>query len=121
MVTGALEEARRAKAIGASLEAAPVLHVEDPADRALLACVDFAEICITSGLEVTDAPVPADAFRLDDVPGIAAVVRRAQGRKCARCWRVLEEVGRDPRYPETCRRCADTLGALAFPPAEPAA
>ena len=52
VVTGALEEARRAKEIGSSLEAAPVLHVEAESDRQLLAGVDFAEICITSGREV---------------------------------------------------------------------
>ncbi|RMF71164.1 MAG: isoleucine--tRNA ligase [Alphaproteobacteria bacterium] len=116
VVTGALEEARRARKIGSSLEAAPVLHVENTEDRALLAAVDFAEICITSGLEVVAEPAPEEAFRLPEVPGIAVRVRRAPGTKCARCWRVLEEVGEDPRYPVTCRRCADTLAELAFPP-----
>ncbi len=116
VVTGALEEARRAKEIGSSLAAAPVLYVPDESDRHLLAGVDFAEICITSGLEVVAGPAPSEAFRLPEVPGIACIVRQAPGSKCARCWRVLEEVGENPRYPATCRRCADALADLAFPP-----
>src|SRR5262249_51924196 len=47
VVTGALEVARRDKRIGASLEAAPRVFVEDGGLRASLQNVDFAELCIT--------------------------------------------------------------------------
>ena len=81
VVTGALEVERRDKRIGASLEAAPVVHVADPRLRAALASVDFADVCITSDLTLTDAPAPADAFTLDDVPGVAVVPALADGRE----------------------------------------
>jgi len=103
-VTGALEIERTAKRIGASLEVAPVVHVEDAAVRAILDSVDFAALCITSGIAITaDAP-PEGAFRLADAPGIAVVPAKAPGAKCARCWKTLPEVGRfaDPRL---CERC----------------
>ncbi len=44
VVTGALEVARRDKVIGASLEAAPLLYLDDQADRAILDGLDLAEI-----------------------------------------------------------------------------
>ena len=58
VVTGALELERRDKRIGASLEAAPVVHVADAALRAALASVDFADVCITSDLTLSADPAP---------------------------------------------------------------
>jgi isoleucyl-tRNA synthetase len=110
VVTGALELQRKNKVIGASLEADPVLYVEDAADAALFAGLDLAEISITSGAAVATGEAPADAFRLPDVPGAATVFRAAQGDKCARCWRVLPEVGEVPEHPDLCHRCADAVG-----------
>ena len=109
VVTGALEMERREKRIGASLEAAPVVHVEDAGLRALLAEVNFADVCITSDLTLTDAPAPAAAFRLEDVSGVAVVARPAEGAKCARCWKVLLDVG-SHAHPATCARCDAVLG-----------
>ncbi len=110
VATGALEIARADKRIGASLQADPELFISDPADRALLASIDMAEIAITSDMTITAAPPPEDAFTLPDVPGVGVVVALASGEKCGRCWRVLEEVGEDPAHPELCHRCA---GAVA--------
>jgi isoleucyl-tRNA synthetase len=112
VVTGALEIERGRKAIGSSLEAAPVVHVEDQALAALLAGVDMAEVCITSGLAITREPAPAEAFRLPDVPGVAVVVQRAPGQKCARSWRYDVAVGSDPDFPEVTPRDAMALREL---------
>ena len=109
VVTGALEIERAQKRIGASLEAAPVVHVEDAGLRELAASIDFAEVCITSGLELTDAPAPDGAFRLEDVPGVAVVPVRAEGRKCARSWKISPLVGSDPDYPDVTPRDAAAL------------
>ncbi len=109
VVTGALEIERAQKRIGASLEAAPVVHVEDKDLAALLGTVDFADVCITSAITVTTGAAPDDAFRLDDVPGTAVVSRRAEGRKCARSWRWTTEVGADPEYPDVTPRDAEAL------------
>jgi isoleucyl-tRNA synthetase len=107
VVTGALEPVRAAKVIGASLEAAPVVHC-DRATRALLEAADFADLCIVSAVEFREDGGPADAFRLPDVPGIAVVFAPAAGAKCARCWRILPDVGRHA-HPATCARCDDAL------------
>ncbi|MDF2232120.1 isoleucine--tRNA ligase [Albimonas sp. CAU 1670] len=109
VVTGALEIERREKRIGASLEAAPSVHVEDAEVRAALASVDFADLCITSSIEVTADPAPAEGFRLPDVPGVAVVFAEAEGEKCARCWKVLPDVG-SHSHAGVCGRCEAALG-----------
>ncbi|WP_075216973.1 isoleucine--tRNA ligase [Mongoliimonas terrestris] len=109
VVTGALEVERAAKRIGSSLEAAPVVHIADPALMAAVADLDLAEICITSQITVTDAPAPDGAFRLDDVAEVAVVPTKAEGRKCARSWKVLPEVGSDPDYPDLTLRDAEAM------------
>jgi isoleucyl-tRNA synthetase len=108
-VTAALEIQRTAKTIGASLEAAPVVHVEDEAALAALKSVDFAEVCITSGITLTADPTPAEAFRLPEVPGVGVVFEMAPGEKCDRCWRILPDVGTHS-HPGTCARCDEVLG-----------
>ena len=110
VVTGALEIERREKRIGASLEAAPVVHVADPALRAVLEAAGFADLCITSGIRLTGDPAPEGAFALEDAPGIAVLPDRAEGAKCARCWKVLPDVGTHP-HPATCARCDAVLEA----------
>jgi isoleucyl-tRNA synthetase len=109
VVTAALEVQRTAKVIGASLEAAPVVHVADAAVLAALKSVDFAELCITSGLQLTADPEPEEAFRLPEVPGIAVVFELADGEKCQRCWQILPDVG-SHKHAHTCARCNAALG-----------
>jgi isoleucyl-tRNA synthetase len=109
VVTAALEVQRTAKVIGASLEAAPVVHIEDAGVLAALRSVDFANLCITSGLQLTSDPEPDEAFRLPDVPGVGVVFELAEGEKCQRCWQILPDVGTHT-HPHTCARCNDALG-----------
>jgi isoleucyl-tRNA synthetase len=109
VVTGALELARAAKKIGSSLEASPIVHVSDRQMLATLFDVDLAEVCITSNYEVQEGDGPPDAFRLDQVSGVAVVVEEAVGTKCARSWKILPTVGEDPDYPDVSPRDAQAL------------
>ena len=116
-VLGALEEARLHKRIGSSLEARPRVFGVEPFRDALRG-VDFAVVCITSGIVLEDGPRRDDspAATSTDVPGVAVVVEPAEGRKCGRCWRVLPEVG--AQDDDLCRRCADVVRELPPPTAE---
>lgn len=109
VVTGALEVERAAKNIGSSLEASPLVYVTDPAIFAVLADVDLSEVCITSNAMLTNADAPATAFTLNDVPGVAVVVEKAVGTKCARSWKILPTVGEDKEYPDVTPRDAQAL------------
>ncbi|WP_213773226.1 isoleucine--tRNA ligase [Bradyrhizobium sp. dw_78] len=109
VVTGALELERAAKRIGSSLEASPLVYVSDRNILATLFDVDLAEVCITSNYELREGEAPAGAFRLDAVPGVAVVVEKAVGTKCARSWKILPTVGEDPEYPDVSPRDAQAL------------
>jgi isoleucyl-tRNA synthetase len=109
VVTGALELERAAKNIGSSLEASPVIYVSDKNLLAILFDVDLAEVCITSSYEVQEGEGPANAFRLDAVGGVAVVVEKAVGIKCARSWKILPSVGEDKEYPDVSPRDAKAL------------
>jgi len=109
VVTGALEIKRREKIIGSSLEAAPVVHIEDPEILQAVRSVEFDDVCITSDITLTSAPMPQESFRLPDVEGVGVVFEGADGRKCQRCWKILPDVGAYS-HPEVCRRCNAALG-----------
>ncbi|WP_297493002.1 isoleucine--tRNA ligase [Acidocella sp.] len=90
-VTAAIEEMRRNKTIGSSLQAAAILS---PAAREVLAdAALWADICITS----------TASFGSDD--GAIA----ASGEKCERCWRVLAEIGRNAAHKTLCSRCCEAV------------
>jgi isoleucyl-tRNA synthetase len=109
VVTGALEVERANKRIGSSLEAAPIVYVSDEDLFAALVDVDLAEVSITSGATLVEGDGPVEAFRLADVGGVAVVPRPAEGRKCARSWKILTSVGSDPQYPDVSPRDAQAL------------
>jgi isoleucyl-tRNA synthetase len=109
VVTGALEVERAAKRIGSSLEASPLVYVSDKKIFDTLFDIDLAEVCITSNAMASNAEAPADAFRLNEVPGVAVVVEKAVGTKCARSWKILPTVGSDPEFPDVSPRDAQAL------------
>jgi isoleucyl-tRNA synthetase len=109
VVTGALEIERAAKRIGASLEADPIIYVNNPALFEAVVDVDLAEVSITSAATLIEADGPPGAFRLDDVAGVAVEVRRAEGKRCARSWKILPSVGSEPGFPDVTPRDAKAL------------
>jgi isoleucyl-tRNA synthetase len=113
VVTGAIEIARANKEIGSSLEASPRVFIEDTSLLAALEGVDFAEVCITSDIAIEPAATaPQEAFRLPDTPGVAVVVERAGGVKCARSWKYFDPATADPAFPDVTPRDAQALREL---------
>ncbi|ODU60963.1 MAG: isoleucine--tRNA ligase [Acetobacteraceae bacterium SCN 69-10] len=96
VATLALEQMRKDGAIGSSNQASVAMTV-GAEDDFLLTAEEWAEILI----------VPA--VRLDRGEAGAVATAKAPGSKCARCWRVLEEVGTAAAHPGLCLRCADAV------------
>jgi isoleucyl-tRNA synthetase len=112
VVTGALEIERAQKRIGSSLEAAPRVFVAGAGLHAVLETIDFAEVCITSNITIEAGEGPIGAFRLSGTPGVAVVPALAEGRKCARSWKISPLVGGDPEFPDVSPRDAGALREL---------
>ena len=111
VVTAALEVQRQDKVIGSSLEAAPVVHVEEAQVLAILRQLPMDDLCITSGLVLSADPMPSEAFRLPEIDGVGVVFERADGDKCQRCWKILPDVGTHSHV-GVCGRCETALEAV---------
>ncbi|MGA7308353.1 MAG: class I tRNA ligase family protein, partial [Pseudolabrys sp.] len=109
VVTGALEIERAQKRIGSSLEAHPIVHVSNAELYEAVVDCDLAEVCITSAATLVQDEGPAGAFRIPDVAGVAVVPNLAEGKKCARSWKILTTIGADPQYPDVSPRDAQAL------------
>jgi isoleucyl-tRNA synthetase len=109
VVTGALEIERREKRIGSSLEAAPIVYIEDSTLYNIVTSANMADICITSQIQILNEVGPEGAFQLEDATGIRVVPALAKGNKCARSWKILPEVGSLDGYPDLTPRDAQAV------------
>jgi len=100
-----LENARRDKKIGKSLEARLVLKGDRVAEIESLGWGQalLEEFFIVSGLSLNRNGAGAER---------AAAVEPAEGQKCPRCWRVTPTVGKNSKHPQVCERCAGMIELL---------
>jgi isoleucyl-tRNA synthetase len=96
-VNKALEEAREAKKIGASLEAKLTLRAPADAQSAL------------RGLDLPEFLTVSEAALENGAAELAVSVAPAAGAKCPRCWRRQTDIGSVNSHPELCARCARQL------------
>src|SRR6185312_15209680 len=96
-ITVPIEEARRANTLGSSLQASVTLPLNAENER-LLSEDEWSEVAIVSRVKIALDPAEPPA-----------TITAAPGDKCVRCWRVLEEVGKQPKHPTLCARCADAV------------
>ena len=94
VITAEIESLRKLGQVKSSLQAALVVT---PSETALLSLAGWAELAIVSAAS----------------EGAALEVGVASGEKCARCWRVLPEVGRAVGHAALCLRCAEAVDTLA--------
>ncbi len=96
IVMKALEQARREKTIGGSLEAKVVISGPEETLSFLRSFGDELRfLFLTSGatLSGTDG-------------ALTVAVLPADGAKCQRCWSYTDDVGSDPEWPGACARCS---------------
>ena len=120
LVNQKLEALREMKEIGKSLEAEVTLSAainDEPSSMDFLQTYEgsLAEFFNVSSVRVHPLSAVGEASSL------TIEVRRAPHTKCARCWRVLPEVGTDSRWSTVCARCAEALEAIGYPPQQEAA
>lgn len=112
VVTGALEVERREKRIGASLEAAPKVHIADQNLIDAFKGESPADIFITSGAElIHTSNGNGGGFTLDDTDGVVVYPVKADGIKCRRSWKYFDPATADPVFPDITPRDALTVKA----------
>jgi isoleucyl-tRNA synthetase len=107
IVTKALEEARKEKVIGLSLDAQVRLHLPEKIFSFLKGYEkDLKSIFIVSSVVLHPA-----ASRTKDEKEVRVEVFRAEGRKCERCWNYDVSVGSHPEHRTICQRCVEAIQA----------
>jgi len=104
-----LEEMRRDKIIGSSLDAEVDIYCEDENYQALLEMKDELRfVFITSDAKVhplKDKPVNAK----DIDKSLAILVRKSEYEKCDRCWHHRPEIGQNILHKDLCSRCIENV------------
>lgn len=101
VVTKALEEARKAKKIGLSLDAQVHLYLPEKLYRFILPYErDLSSIFIVSSVTLTPTK---------DGQEVRAEVFRAEGQKCERCWSYDTSVGQYSDHPTLCLKCLNAM------------
>ena len=120
-VARALEQARRSGKIGKALDAVVYLPAA-PEEQWMPLLTAKGEALLTTLFNVSAVRLRAAApptavvtYEGQDIPGLAVAVVPAQAlgwRKCERCWKWSEEVGRDAQHPGLDARCLVVVRAL---------
>ena len=112
IVLGALEQLRREKVIGSSLEACVVLNAVPTLHGFLQAYEEeLPTLFIVSQVVVRSTENPAGEKHLgsDEALGMSVNVVKAEGEKCERCWNYRASVGSAPEHPTLCIRCTEAV------------
>jgi isoleucyl-tRNA synthetase len=101
VVTKTLEEARKEKEIGLSLDAQVHLHLPEKTYSFLQSYEkDLKSIFIVSSVTL---------HQDKDAKEVRAEVLRADGKKCERCWNYDVSVGHHPDHQAICQRCIEAI------------
>jgi isoleucyl-tRNA synthetase len=109
-IAKAVEQARKEKVIGHSLDARITIAAPEEM-RALFAAhlEDMRSLLIVSQLQLAEEKDIASPFKSEEIKGLVVGVEKARGGKCERCWIYEESVGSDAKHPTVCARCLPNL------------
>ena len=104
-----LEEMRRNKIIGSSLDAEVDIYCKDENYQNLLGLKDELRfVFITSEARVNElSSKPSDAKEIDS--SIAIKVYKSKHQKCVRCWHHRPEIGQNKMHSDLCDRCVENV------------
>jgi len=89
VANAAIEVKRSNKDIGSSLEADVEIYLSDEYLK-LVKDIDLSEYFITSKAQAKVIVNNNKFFRLENIENIAVLVKKAKGKKCSRCWKILQ-------------------------------
>jgi isoleucyl-tRNA synthetase len=98
-VLASLEEARKEKRIGNSLEAEVEIYCEKEYKFLKEYEKDLSALFIVSGVRLVKG----------ETEEIKVKVKKAPGKKCIRCWNYSLEVGKNREHPDLCPRCIEVI------------
>ncbi len=109
-IAKAIEQARKDKVIGHSLDARVSLAPPEKMREFLQNhSEDLRALLIVSQLQLVAELDIVNPYRSEEIKGLTVGVEKARGVKCERCWIYSESVGTDKAHPTVCGRCVTNL------------
>jgi len=112
-VTRVLEQARKNKEIGHSLDATVKLGLSKELMAKLAPYADeLRSIFIVSSVELISMDDMEGGQLSEAIPGLKILVSASTAPKCERCWVHDNTIGQSEEHPTLCKRCVDALGQI---------
>ena len=109
-VNRALENAKKDKVLGGSLEAEVTLYAADDIAQALNKLEDELRfVLITSVAEVKPLAEKTDDAFDSEVDGLFVGIKASEETKCERCWHYSDTVGQNEEHSDLCGRCVENV------------
>lgn len=109
-IAKAVEQARKEKVIGHSLDArVSIAAPEKMRDLFKEHLEDLRTLLIISQLQLVQENEISRPYRSEEIKGLTISVEKARGGKCERCWIYSESLGGDKTHPTVCERCLPNL------------
>ena len=103
VANAAIEVKRSNKDIGSSLEAEVEVYLSEQYLK-LVKDINLSEFFITSNAKAKSMANGDKLFKIEGINDIAVSVKKAEGEKCSRCWKILGN---------PCERCGGVLKSLS--------
>ena len=109
-IAKAVEQARKEKIIGHSLDARISIAAPGKMHNLFKEYLeDLRALLIVSQLQLVDEKEISNPYKSEEIKGLTVGVEKARGVKCERCWIYSESVGADAQHPTVCDRCLTNL------------
>lgn len=105
-----MENLRKEKVIGGSLQAEVTLHADVAlADKLARLGDELRFVLITSQAAIAPLEAAGPDSVATELPGLKLTIVKSGHSKCARCWHLRPDVGSHAAHPELCGRCIDNI------------
>ncbi|QYJ76283.1 isoleucine--tRNA ligase [Shewanella sp. FJAT-52076] len=105
-----LEQARRDKVLGGSLEATVTLFADaELAAKVAVLGDELRFVLLTSDAKVQPIDTAPETAVVTELAGLKVLVAKTDAAKCERCWHHREDVGSVEAHPSLCGRCVTNI------------
>ncbi len=105
-----LEQARRDKVLGGSLEATVTLFADaELAAKVAVLGDELRFVLLTSDAKVLPIDAAPESAVATELAGLKVLVAKTDAAKCERCWHHREDVGSVEAHPSLCGRCVTNI------------
>ena len=109
-ISKAIEQARKEKVIGHSLDARITIAAPEKMDALMASHLeDLRALLIVSQVKLANEGEIIKPYKSEEIKGLVVGVEKAHGTKCERCWIYEESVGASTEHPTVCGRCLPNL------------